>query len=117
LSLQQACLPGFAGQSFSGPSAPGPSYASVARGNLSGSVFMAKCADDSAPPLNVQAVEDLLDTINSGLIPTHVRYKNNKLFVTLDNEVAVAKTVDILNKKPEFQARLILLQNSTFFFL
>jgi hypothetical protein len=66
---------------------------------------MAKCADDSAPPLNVQAVEDLLDTKNSGLIPTHVRYKNNKLFVSLDNEVAVAKAVDILNKKPEFQAR------------
>jgi hypothetical protein len=53
----------------------------------------------------VQAVEDLLDTMNSGLIPSHVRYKNNKLFVTLDNEVAVAKAADILNKKPEFQAR------------
>jgi hypothetical protein len=105
LSLQQARPPGFAGPSFSGPSAPGPSYASVACGNLSGSVLGAKCADDSAPPLNVQAVEDLLDTKNSGLIPTNVRYKNNKLFVTLDNEVAVAKDADILNKKPEFHAR------------
>jgi hypothetical protein len=104
LSLQQARPPGFAGPSFSGPSAPGPSYASVARGNLSGSVLVAKCAGVSAPPLNVQAVEDLLDTKNSGLIPSHVRYKNNKMFVTLENEVAVAKAAAILNNKPEFHS-------------
>jgi hypothetical protein len=41
-------------------------------------------------PLSVLAVEELLDTTNSGLIPSHARYKNNKVFVTLDSEVAVA---------------------------
>ncbi len=69
LSLQQARLSCFAVPSFSGPSASGPSYASVARSNLSGSVLVAKCADVSVPLLNVQAVEELLDNKNSGLIP------------------------------------------------
>lgn len=46
-----------------------------------------------------------MDTQNSGFIPSHVRYKNNKVYVTLDNDVAVAKAADILNKKPDFQSR------------
>jgi hypothetical protein len=84
----------------------GPSYASVARGNHTNSVLVAKCVNGSAPaePLSVLAVEKLLDTPNSGLIPSHVRYKNNKVFVTLDNEVAVTKAAAILNNKPEFQS-------------
>ena len=67
LSLKQACPSGFAGSSFSSPSVSGPSCASepVASNNLSGSVLVAKCAD----ALNVPAVEKLLDTPNSGLIP------------------------------------------------
>lgn len=105
LSLQRASPTGLAGSSFSGTSSHGPSYASVARGNSSGSVLVAKCADASAPPLNVQAVEELLDTPNSGLIPSHVRFKNNKMFVTLDNEVAVAKAAALLNNKPDFSSR------------
>ncbi|XP_045023743.1 LOW QUALITY PROTEIN: uncharacterized protein LOC123468139 [Daphnia magna] len=105
LSLQRASPTGLAGSSFSGTSSHGPSYASVARRNSSGSVLVAKCADASAPPLNVQAVEELLDTPNSGLIPSHVRFKNNKMFVTLDNEVAVAKAAALLNNKPDFSSR------------
>lgn len=64
---------------------------------------MAKCVEGNASsePLNVKAVEELLDTRNSGLIPSHVRFKNNKMFVTLDNEVAVAKAAAILNNLPE----------------
>ncbi|EFX62974.1 hypothetical protein DAPPUDRAFT_119650 [Daphnia pulex] len=87
-------------------SVSGPSYASVARGNHTNSVLVAKCVNGSAPaePLSVLTVEELLDTPNSGLIPSHVRYKNNKVFVTLDNEVAVAKAAAILNKKPEFHS-------------
>jgi len=104
LSLQQARPSGFAGPSFSGQSVSGTSYASVTRSNLFVSVLMAKCADVSAAPLNVQAVDELLDTKNSGLIPSHVRYKNNKVFVTLDSEVAVAKAAAILNNKPEFHS-------------
>jgi hypothetical protein len=70
----------------------GPSYASDARGKNTNSVLVAKCVNGSAPaePLSVLTVEEMLDTPNSGLIPSHVRYKNNKVFVTLDNEVAVA---------------------------
>lgn len=60
--------------------------------------------DASAPPLNFQAVEKLLDTPNSSLIPSHVRFKNNKEFVTDENELAVAKAAAILNNKPEFQS-------------
>lgn len=104
LSLKQTCSSGLAGLPPSGPSVSGLSYASVARNNLSGSVLVAKCADTSAPPLNVQAVEKLLDTPNSGLIPSHVRFKNNRVFVTLDNELAVAKAAAILNNKPEFHS-------------
>nr|CAH0109609.1 unnamed protein product [Daphnia galeata] len=50
------------------------------------------------------AVEKLLDTPNSSLIPSHVRFKNNKEFVTDENELAVAKAAAILNNKPEFQS-------------
>ncbi|KAI9560547.1 hypothetical protein GHT06_011489 [Daphnia sinensis] len=92
--------PGLAGPAFSGPS-----YASVARNNPSSSILVAKCADVSVPPLNVQAVEDLLDTPNSGLIPSHVCFKNNKMFVTLDSEVAVAKAAALLNNRPDFNSR------------
>lgn len=60
--------------------------------------------DASAPPLNVQAVEKLLDTPNSSLIPSHFRFKNNKVFVTDDNELEVAKAAAILKNKPEFQS-------------
>lgn len=89
------------------PSLAGQSYASVARGNITSSVLVAKCIDStsSPEPLNVQAVEELLDTPNSGVIPSHVRFKNNKMFVTLDNEVAVAKAAAILNNKSEFHSR------------
>jgi hypothetical protein len=73
LSLQQARLSCFALPSFSGSSAFSPSYESVARSNLSGSVLLAKCADVSVSSLNVQVVEELLDNKNSGLIPSHVR--------------------------------------------
>ena len=61
-------------------------------------------ADTSAPPLNVQAVEKLLDTPNSGLISSHVRLKKNRVFATLDNELAVTKAAAILNNKPEFHS-------------
>jgi outer membrane murein-binding lipoprotein Lpp len=50
LNLQRACPAGSAGSSFSSSSASGLSYASVARGNISGSVLVAKCADASLPP-------------------------------------------------------------------
>ena len=55
--------------------------------------------------MNVQAVEELLDTPNSGLVPSHVRFKNNKMFFTLDDEVAVAKAAALLNNKPDFNRR------------
>ncbi len=89
-SLKQAHTSGFAGPSFFGQAVSGPSYASVARGNLSGSVLVAKCDDVSAPPLDVQAVEELKVDItkNRGLIPSHVRYKNNMVFCY--SRVAVA---------------------------
>jgi hypothetical protein len=105
-SRQQARPSGFAGPYFSGQALSDASYASVARGNLYGSVLVAKCDDVSAPPLDVQAVEELKVDItkNRGLIPSHVRYENNKVFVTLDNEVAVAKAAAILNNKPEFHS-------------
>jgi hypothetical protein len=73
----------------------------MARGNSSETVWVAKCAYASAPSLNVQAVEELLDTPNSGLIPSHVHFKNNKMFVTLDSEVAVAKAAALLNRNLE----------------
>ena len=71
LSLKQACPSGFAGSPFSILSVSCPSCASepVASNTLSGSVLVAKCADASALPLNVPAVEKLLDTPNSSLIP------------------------------------------------
>lgn len=88
----------------SGP--PGTSYASVVRGTVSSSVSVATSVDGvSSESLDLLAVEKLLDTPNSGLIPLHVRYKNNKVYVTLDNDVAVAKAADILNNKPDFQSR------------
>nr|CAH0106095.1 unnamed protein product [Daphnia galeata] len=66
----------------------GPTYASVTRDKL-----------------DLLEVEKLLDTSNNGLIPSHVRFKNSKMFVTLENDVAVAKAADILNKKPEYHSR------------
>ena len=73
----------------------------MARGNSSETVWVAKCADASAPSLNVQAVEEMLDTPNSGLIPSHVHFKNNEMFVTLDSEVGVAKAATLLNRNLE----------------
>jgi hypothetical protein len=85
----------------------GPTYASVTRSASCKSTLVAKCIDDQASgaKLDLLEVEKLLDTSNSGLIPSHVRFKNSKMFVTLENDVAVAKAADILNKKPEFQSR------------
>lgn len=53
------------------------SYASVTRGIPTSSVLVAKCVDGAvqSEPLSVQAVEEMLDTPNSGLIPSHVRLK------------------------------------------
>lgn len=61
---------------------------------------------DGATPsvLDAHAVQKLLDTLNSGLIPSLVRYKNNKDFVTLDNDVNVAKGTAILNGKTRFDS-------------
>ncbi|EFX67342.1 hypothetical protein DAPPUDRAFT_261693 [Daphnia pulex] len=54
--------------------ASGQTYASVARSSLPGAVLVAKCVDGgSSAVLDVQSVEKLLDTPNSGLIPSHVR--------------------------------------------
>lgn len=102
LKLQQARPPppGKASPPFSGPS-----YASVARNNPSSSILVGKCTDVSVPPLNAQAVEEFLDTPNSGLIPSHVRFKNKKIFVTLDSEVPVAKAEALLNNRPDFSSR------------
>ena len=79
-----------------------PTYAT--RGAPTNSTLVARClkGQDSVDLLEI---EKLLDTPSSGLIPSHVRFKNNKMFVTLDNDVAVAKAADILNKKPDFQSR------------
>ncbi len=41
----------------------------------------------------------------SGLIPSHIRYKNKKVYVFLDSDVNVAKVADIINKKPDFHSR------------
>jgi hypothetical protein len=54
--------------------------------------------------LDLHAVEKLLITPYSCLILSHVRYINNKNYVTLDNDADVAKTAAILNGKPDFQS-------------
>lgn len=83
----------------------GQTYASVARSSLPGAVLVAKCVDGgSSAVLDVHSVEKLLDTPNSGLIPSHVRYKNHRVYVKLDNEADVAKAAAILNSKPDFQS-------------
>ena len=104
LSLQRASSTCHAVSSPSSTSSSGPSYASVAHGNSSGSVLVAKCADASSLPLNVQDIEQLLDTPNSGLIPSHVHFKNNEMFFTVDCEEAVAKAAALLNQ-PDFTNR------------
>lgn len=73
----------------------GPTYASVTRVASNKSTLVAKCIDDQASgdKLDLLEVEKLLDTSNSGLIPSQVRFKNSKMFVTLENDVAVAKAV------------------------
>ncbi|KAK4021709.1 hypothetical protein OUZ56_003618 [Daphnia magna] len=93
---------------FCNPSvSPNPSYAMVARGPATSSVLVTKCVAGSEPPVPVDlmAVEKMLDTLNTGLIPSHVRVKNDKMFITLDNELAVSKATDILNKQPEFRSQ------------
>jgi hypothetical protein len=83
----------------------GQTYASVTRSSLPGAVPVAKCVDGgSSAVLDVHSVKKLLDTPNSGLIPSHVRYKNHRVYVTLDNEADVAKAAAILNSKPDFQS-------------
>lgn len=89
-------------------------FASVARGNLTSSVLVAKCVDStsSSESLNAQAVEEFFDTPNSGVIHSYVRYKNKKkMFVTFDNEVVMAKVAAILNNMPEFHTRFELTSN------
>jgi hypothetical protein len=54
--------------------------------------------------LDLHAVEKLLITPYSCLILSHIRYINNKNYVTLDNDADVAKTAAILNGKPDFQS-------------
>ena len=95
LSLKQTCPSGLAGLSFSGQSISRSSYASVPRNNLSGSVLVAKCADASAPPSNVQAVEKLLDNPNSSLIPYNVRLKNNKIVPSLTHKTILFLVIKI----------------------
>jgi hypothetical protein len=87
-------------------SVSGQTYASVARSSLPRAVLVAKCVDgcSSTAVLDVHSVEKLLDTPNTGLIPLHVRYKNNRVYVTLDNEADIAKAAAILNGKPDFQS-------------
>ena len=89
------------------PVVSGQTYASVARSSLPSAVLVAKCVDggSSTAVLDVHSVEKLLDTPNSGLIPSHVQYKNNRVYVTLDNEADVAKAAAILNGKPDFQSK------------
>ena len=59
----------------------------------------------TANVLDIYSVEKLLDTLNSGLISSFVRYKNKRDYVTLDSEVDVAKAATILNSKPDFQSQ------------
>ena len=88
------------------PPSSGPSSASVARGQPTNSVLVANCVPGATlNVLDIHAVEKLLDTPNSGLIPSHVRYKNNKVYVTLDSDIDVAKAATILNGKPDFQTQ------------
>lgn len=78
----------------------------MVRGTVFSSVLVAKCVDGAlSDNIDLLAVEKCLDTPNSGLIPSHVRYKNNKVYVILDSDVNVAKVADILNKKPDFHSR------------
>lgn len=104
---------------FCNPSvSPNPSYAMVARGPATSSVLVAKCVAGSEPPVPVDlmAVKKMLDTLNTGLIPSHVRVKNDKMFITLDNELAVSKATDILNKQPEFRSQFSQASKLNFFF-
>ena len=89
------------------PVVSGQTYASVARSSVPSAVLVAKCVDggSSTAVLDVHSVEKLLDTPNSGLIPSHVQYKNNRVYVTLDNEADVAKAAAILNGKADFQSK------------
>jgi hypothetical protein len=85
---------------------PAPSYASAVRGNVSISVLVVKCVDVApSDNLDLLTVKMLLDTPYKGLIPSHVRYKNNKVYGSLENDFDVAKAADILNNKPDFQFR------------
>lgn len=68
--------------------------------------MVAKCVDGAT--LNVldeNSAEKLLDSLNSGLIPSHVLYKKKIFYVTNDNDVDATKAAAILNNKPYFQSQ------------
>ena len=76
-----------------------PSYTAAAKAGTS-SVLVASFADGEKPtePLNVAAIENLLDVQSSGLIPQGVREKDNSVYITFPDPVDVSKATSVLKK-------------------
>jgi phosphotransferase system IIB component len=69
-----------------------PSYAEVAREGTA-SVVVADYADGRKPnqPLSVSALETLLNSETTGLIPHRVRHRDNQEFITFDDAANAAR--------------------------
>ena len=74
-----------------------PSYAAAAKAGKS-SVLVASFADGEPEPLNVAAIENLLDVQSSGLISQGVREKDNSVYITFPDSADVSKATSVLKK-------------------
>ncbi len=78
------------------------SYAAAARG----SVLVANFAEREKPsaPLTVACVESLRDTKASGLVPQHVREKDDNVYITFNDSADVEKAAFVFQKQPLFKS-------------
>jgi phosphotransferase system IIB component len=81
-----------------------PSYADVAREGTA-SVVVADYADGRKPnqPLSVSALETLLNSETTGLIPHRVRHRDNQEFITFDDAADAARAAKLFQDNPKFK--------------
>lgn len=79
-----------------------PSYASVARA-MPKPVLEADFADGAQPEerLTIAKVDQLLEATSNGPVPQHVRQKDNKIYITLQDTADLERARNILEKKPD----------------
>ena len=76
-----------------------PTYADSVRG----SVLVAHFADGEKPadPINVAALEKMIDTKSNGLIPQSVRERDNSVYITFNDTADVVKAASIFKNQSD----------------